>query len=179
MRGASKVILQLHQILRLPHKMNLSSMICVTHEPSFPMRGASKVTFRTHKVLRLPRNSEFKNELEKRPEVPPPLERRFDDMRTENRHLAPAASTTSPIPSRRRSFYEKIQRSALWLSPKIARNAAPVRKSDPPTSPNSVPATQNECRLWSASHMNPSFPMRGASKITVRTRKVLRLPRNS
>ena len=74
--------------------------------------------------------------------------------------------------------------------------------SHPPTSPNTAPTTQNECRQWSASHMKPhfqcveqlkpptnftkccachakwmssmicvtveaSFPMRGASKVTL------------
>ena len=87
-------------------------------------------------------------------------------------------------------------------------------KSHRPTSPNTAPATQNECHQWSASHMKhhfqcaeqqeaasnftkycachtkwmspvicntyeTSFPMRGASKVTIQPHQILRLPRNS
>ena len=95
----------------------------------------------------------------------------------------------------------------------MSRSAAPVTKSHPPTSPNTAPATQNECHQWSASHMKhhfqcaeqqeppsnftkycachakwmssmicvtyeTSFPMRGASKVTLQPHQILRLPRN-
>ena len=86
-------------------------------------------------------------------------------------------------------------------------------KSHRPTSPNTAPATQNECLQWSASHMKhhfqcaeqqeppsnftkycachakwmssmicvtyeTSFPMRGASKVTLQPHQILHLPRN-
>ena len=35
----------------------------------------------------------------------------------------------------------------------MSRTAAPATKSHPPTSPNTAPATQNECHQWSASEM--------------------------
>ena len=55
MRGATRVSVQLHQILRLPRKMNvINDLHCVTYETSFPMRGASKVTLQPHQMLRLP-----------------------------------------------------------------------------------------------------------------------------
>ena len=95
----------------------------------------------------------------------------------------------------------------------MSRSAAPVTKSHPPTSPNTAPATQNECHQWSAAHMKrhfqcveqvkspsnltkccachakwmssmicvtyeTSFPMRGASKVTLQPHQILRLPRN-
>ena len=50
-------------------------------------------------------------------------------------------------------LYWKIQHFALRLSPKMSRNAVPATKSHTPTSPNTVPATQNESHHWSASHM--------------------------
>ena len=110
-------------------------------------------------------------------------------------------------------LYCKIQRFALRLSPKMSRCAAPATKSHPPTSPNTAPATQNQCHQWSASHMKrhfqcaeqvkspfkltkycachakwiaslirvtyeTSFPLRGASKVTVQPHQILRLPRN-
>ena len=39
----------------------------------------------------------------------------------------------------------------------MSRSAAPVTKSHPATSPNTAPATQNECHPWSASHMKRHF----------------------
>ena len=53
MRGVTTVIVQTHQILRLPRKMNL--MILVTHETLFTMRGVATVIVQTHQILRLPR----------------------------------------------------------------------------------------------------------------------------
>ena len=64
-------------------------------------------------------------------------------------------------------LYCKIQHFALRLSPKMSRSAAPATKSHPPTSPNTAPATQNECHHWCASQLRKSFPMRGASKVTL------------
>ena len=76
------------------------------------------------------------------------IRRHSDDnptmIRAWNRHLAPAASETLLVPSWRHILYGKIQHFALRLSPKIARNAAPAKKSHTPTSPNTAPATQNE-----------------------------------
>ena len=48
-------------------------------------------------------------------------------------------------------------------------------KSHPPTSPNTAPATQ-KFMLW-VTGRGTSFPMRGASKVTLQTHQVLRLPR--
>ena len=85
-----------------------------------------------------------------------PIERRFEQIpkmiRPWNRHLAPAASETLLVPSRR-ILYGKIQHFALRLSPRMSPNAAPATKSHTPTSPNTAPATQNESHDWSASHM--------------------------
>ena len=53
MRRATRVTLQLHQILRLPRKMILMVDIC--NSTSFTMRGATRVTLQLHQILRLPR----------------------------------------------------------------------------------------------------------------------------
>ena len=53
MRGATRLILQLHQILRLPRKITL--LIRASHETSCTMRGATGVTIQLHQILRLPR----------------------------------------------------------------------------------------------------------------------------
>ena len=55
MRGATRVSLQLQQVLRLPHKMTLMIDPLVTHETLFAMRGATSVIVQTHQILRLPR----------------------------------------------------------------------------------------------------------------------------
>ena len=144
------------------HAKWMSSMISVTYESSFPMRGASKVSLQPHQILRLPRKMNV-----------------IDDLRH------------------------------IW---KLISNAW-SKSSHPPTSPNTAPATQNECQEWFASHMKAhfqcvepvksppnltkyctchtksmssvicvtyetSFPMRGASQVTLQPHQILRLPRS-
>ena len=101
----------------------------------------------------------------------PPIERRFEDNPTisEDNPTISEDNPTIKSSSRTRRFgdltrpiletilYCKIQHFALRLSPKMSRSAALVTKSHPPTSPNTAPATQNECHQWSASHMKPHF----------------------
>ena len=84
------------------HAKWMSSVICVTHETSFPMRRASKVTVQPHRLLRLPRKV--------------------------NLMIDPGHS---------------------WNVIYNARS----KQSQPRTSPNTAPATQNECHQWSASEM--------------------------
>ena len=112
----------------------------------------------------------------------PPIERRFEDnptiIRTQNRHLAPAASEDLTRPSLGTILYCKIQHFSLRLSPKMSRSAAPVTKSHPPTFRNTAPATQNEYHPLICVTYETSFPMRGASKVTRQPHQILRLPRN-
>ena len=100
-------------------------------------------------------------------------------IRRQNRHLEPAASETIRDPSWTRILYGKIQHSALGLSPKIARNAAPATKSDTPTSPNTAPATKNHSHdSWLILlTFETSFTMRGATRVTLQLHQILRLPR--
>ena len=97
--------LQPHQILHLPHKINVISALR-TYETSFPMRGASQVTLQLHQILRLPHQMNVINDL---------------------RHI--------------------------WIIISNARS----KQNQPGTSPNTAPATQNECHQWSASHMKRHF----------------------
>ena len=132
-----------------------------TFETSFTMRGATRVTVQLHQILRLPRRMNV-----------------VDDLRH------------------------------IW---NVISNAW-SKERHPPTSPNTAPATQNECHQWSASHMKrhfqcaesvkspsnltkycachakckssmicvtyeTSFPMRGARKGTLQPHQILRLPR--
>ena len=181
------------------------------------MRGASKVTLQPHQILRLPRNLEAqdfsRNSLKWFDDNPSIIWRESDDnpsMKSSSRTRR-FGDLTRPILET--ILYCKIQHFALRLSPKMSQSAAPVTKSHPPTSPNTAPATQNECHQWSASHMQrhlqcveqvkspsnltkycachakwmssmicvtyeTSFPMRGASKVTLQPHQILRLPRN-
>ena len=70
------------------------------------MRGATRVSVQLHQILRLPRKMNVINDL---------------------RHIWNVISNA-------------------WS-----------KSSHPPTSPNTAPATQNECHQWSASHMKPHF----------------------
>ena len=104
----------------------------------------------------------------------------FRIIRRYNRYLAPAASETLPVPSRRRILYRKIQHFALRLSLKFSGNAAPTMKSDSPTSLNIAPATKNDSHDWSLSDRDETlFTMRGATLVTVQHHQILSLPRNS
>ena len=49
----TSVVLQLHQILRLPRYMCLG-LILLTYETSFTMRGATKGSLHLYKIMRLP-----------------------------------------------------------------------------------------------------------------------------
>ena len=135
------------------HAKWMSSMICVTYETSFPMRGATSNLTKycaCHENLKLKISADT-------PWMLPPIERRFDD----NPRIKSSSRTrrfgdlTRPILET--ILYCKIQHFASRLFPKMSRSAAPVTKSHPPTSPNTAPATQNECHQWSASNMKPHF----------------------
>ena len=145
------------------HAKWMSSMICVTYETSFPMRGASQVTLQPHQILRLPRNLEAQdfsgyslNASANRKTIRgyPRIIRRYPRIKSSSRTRR-FGDLTRPILET--ILYCKIQHFASRLSPKMSRSAAPVTKSHPPTSPNTAPATQNECHQWSASHMKPHF----------------------
>ena len=107
-------------------------------------------------------------------------------------------------------YYSVLQSSTLYLCPPLLCTAR-RNKSHRPTTPNTAPATQNECHQWSASHMKAhfqcveqvkspsnlikycpchakwmsamicvtyesSFPMRGASQVTLQPHQILHLP---
>ena len=156
MRGATNVTRQVHQILRLPRKMNL--MIDPRHIWNVIYNARSKHSQPPTSPNTAPATKSISSRFQRKlRELLPPIERRFDDhpttIRAWNRHLAPAASETFLVPPWRRILYGKIQHFALRLSIKISPSAAPATKSDTPTSANTAPATQNESHDWSASHM--------------------------
>ena len=105
MRGATNRTPQLHQILRLPRKMNL--MIDPRHIWNVIYNARSKQCQPPTSPNTAPAtksaSSRFQRKLR---ELLPPIERRFDDnptmIRAWNRHLAPAASETFLVPPWRR-----------------------------------------------------------------------------
>ena len=94
MRGATGVILQHHQILRLPRKVTVMTDPCHIYETLFTMRGTTGVILQHHRILRLPRKM---------------------TVMTGPRHIGNVIYNA---------------RNNRW---------------HPPTSPNTAPATQNDC----------------------------------
>ena len=163
MRGATSVIVQTHQILRLPRKMTvmiLSWLILVTYETLFTMRGTTGGILQHHQILRLPRQMILQNF---RNISPKQMKRQFQcttDPRPFREWSEHETVTPQPASQPRLLFtpttsilHWKIQHFALRLSFQISPNTAPATKSDTSTSPNTAPATKNESHDWSLSHI--------------------------
>ena len=88
------------------HEKWISCLILVTHETLFTMRGGTSVIVQTHQILRLPRKMNL-----------------------------------------------IIDPCHTWNAIYNARN----NRWHPPTSPNTAPATKNDCHHWSSSHMKRYF----------------------
>ena len=111
MRGATRVTLQPHQILRLPRKMNLMSwLIRVTYETSFTMRGATNVTRQVHQILRLPRKMNLMID-------PRHIWNVISNVRSKQSH-PPTSPNTAPAT---KSVSSRFQRKHRELLPPIER----------------------------------------------------------
>ena len=123
MRGATSVIVQTHQILRLPRKMILQNFqeICPKQMKRHFQCGTDPSMIRPW------------SEHETVSPQPASQPRLFFEL------------TTS-------IFYWKIQHFALRLSFQISPNTAPATRSDTSTSPNTAPATKCNTHHWSSSH---------------------------
>ena len=132
------------------------------------MRAASKVTFRTHQVLRLPRNSEFKISA-RNPWIASAAKKKPIRRHSEHDPSAIQAWSDHDIvishsPLRRPCSSDLgdvfVLKNTTCRAPAISQNVTKCRachKSHIPTSPNTVPATQNEWHAWSSSHMKHHF----------------------
>ena len=121
MRGATNRTPQLHQILRLPRKMNL--MIDPRHIWNVISNARSKHSQLPTSPNTAPGTKSVSSTFQRKPrELLPPIERRFDDnpttIRAWNRHLAPAASETLPVRPRTRFCIEKYNISRSGYLPK-------------------------------------------------------------
>ena len=194
MRGATCVIVQTHQILRLPRKMTVPNLkeICWKRMKRHFQCAADPRMIRAWS------------------DHDPSMIRPWSDHETVSPQ--PASQPRLPFTPTTSILYWKIQHFALRLSFQISPNTAPATKSDSSTTPNTAPATKNESHDWSLSHMKrylqcaeqqgslskltkycachakwPSwsilfthetlFTMRGVTSVIVQLHQILRLPR--
>ena len=163
MRRAARVTLPLHQILRLPRKMNLmiaprhiwnvtyNARSNSQHPPTSPNTAPATQNDRPKSDRNLLKTAETQFPMRGRSENDPTMIREWSDH--EPVSPQPAAQQRLLFTLARSRFYWKLQRFPLQLSFQISPNAAPATKSNTWTSPNAAPATQNESHDWSASHM--------------------------
>ena len=187
MRGATRVSLQLHQILRLPRKMNLridpahiwnviyhvrrnkrqppkycpchakwiSWLIRLAYETSFTMRGATSVSLQLHQILRLPHKMNLM--------IDPSHIWRFISaliLLTYETSFTMRDATKGSLPLHKilrlpRKMNLMIDPSHIW---NVIYDNARCNKSQPPTPPNTAPATKNESQDWSCSHLKRHLP---------------------
>ena len=144
------------------HAKWMSSMICVTYETSFPMRGASQVTLQPHQILRLPRKMNVINDLRH-------IWNRISNAWSKWSH-PPTSPNTAPA-----TQSECHQWSASHMKPHF-QCAEQVK---PPSNLTKYCACHAK---WMSSMIcvtyATSFPMRGATKVTLQPHQILRLPRN-
>ena len=183
----------------------MSSVVCVTYETSFPMRGASQVTLQPHQILRLPRNLEAQdfsgyslNASANRKTI-----RGYPRISEDNPRIKSSSRTRRfgdlTLPILETILYCKIQHFALRLSPKMSRSAAPATQNEcqhwsashmkphfqcveQVKSPSNLTKYCACHAKWMSSMIcvtyETSFPMRGASEVTLQPHQILRLSRN-
>ena len=103
------------------HAKCMSSLICVTYETSLPMRGASQVTLQPHQIVRRRRYlqaPDFSGNSLNASANRKTIRTHPTTIRTQNRHLAPAASETLLVPSWRRFCIIKYNISRSGYLPK-------------------------------------------------------------
>ena len=163
MRGATSVIVQLHQILRLPWKMNLmidpwhkwnviyNARSNMRHSPNSPNTAPATKNDRPESQRNLLKTDETSFPMRGRSEHDPSMIRPWSDHETVSPQ--PASQPRLPFTPTTSILYWKIQHFALRLSFQISPNTAPATKSDTRTSPNTAPATQNDSHDQSSSQM--------------------------
>ena len=197
MRGATKVILQLQQIMRLPRKMNL--MIDPHHIWKVSYNARSNTSQSSSNFTKYCAcHAKWISWL---------------TVLTYGRSFTMRGATKVIL--QLQQIMRLPRKMNLIIDPHHIWNViynARSNKSHPPTSPNTAPATQNESHHWSASHMKrhlqcaeqqesssnftkycachakwiswlirityeTSFTMRGATRVVLQLHQILRLPR--
>ena len=154
MRGATCVIVQTHQILRLPRKMNLmidpwhkwnviyNARSNMRHSPNSPNTAPATKNDRPKSQRNLLKTDETSFPMRGRSEHDPTMIRAWSDHETVSPQ--PASQPRWPFTPTTSILYWKIQHFALRLSFQISPNTAPATKSDTCTSPNTAPATKSD-----------------------------------
>ena len=163
MRGVTNVIVQTHQILRLPRKMNLMIDPCHTWNATYNARSNKCHCPNSPNTAPATQNDspKFPRNLSKTDETSFPMRGRSDHdpsmirewSENETVRPQPASQPRLPFTPTTSILYWKIQHFALRLSFQISPNTAPATKSDTWTSPSTVPATKSNTHHWSSSHM--------------------------
>ena len=163
MRGVTSVIVQTHQILRLPRKMNLMidpwhkwnviynarSNMC--HSPNSPNTAPATKNDRPKSQRNLLRTDDTSFPMRGRSDHDPTMIRAWSEHETVRPQ--PASQPRLPFTPTTSILYWKMQRLALRLSFQISPNTTPATKSDSWTSPSTAPATKTNTHHWSCSHM--------------------------
>ena len=162
MRGVTSVIVQTHQILRLPRKMNLmidpwhkwnviyNARSNMRHSPNSPNTAPATKNDRPKSQRNLLKTDETSFPMRGRSENDPRMIRPWSEndptmIREWNRQSATRLATeVIPFTPTTSILYWKIQHFALRLSFQISPNTAPATKSDTCTSPNTAPATKSD-----------------------------------
>ena len=186
MRGATCVIVQTHQILRLPRKMNrtidpwhkwnviYNARSNMRHSPNSPNTAPATKNDRPKSQRNLLKTDETSFPMRGRSENDPSMIRPWSEHETVSPQ--PASQPRWPFPPTTSILYWKIQHFALRLSFRISPNTAPATKSDTCTSPNC--ACHEKWISWLILDTNETlFTMRGATCVIVQTHQILRLPR--
>ena len=143
------------------HTEWLTCLILVTYETSFPMRGATGITIQPHQILRLPHR------------MTRMLDRRhiwnvIYNARSNKCHH-PTSPNTAPATQ---------NGSRAWLSSHMKRH---LQCAEQQVSPSNFTKYRACHTKWLACLIvvtyETSFPMRGATGITIQPHQILRLPR--
>ena len=171
MRGATCVIVQTHQILRLPRKMTVPNLkeICWKRMKRHFQCAADPTMIRPWS------------------EHDPSMIRAWSDHETVSPQ--PASQPRLLFTPTTSILYWKLQHFALRLSFQISPNTAPATKSASSTSPNTAPATKSDTDHWSkltkccACHekwhwslIQTHQMLRLPRKVTLQLHQILRLP---
>ena len=164
MRGVTSVIVQLHQILRLPRKMNLmidpwhkwnviyNARSNMRHSPNSPNTAPATKNDRPKSQRNLLKTDETSFPMRGRSEHDPTMIRAWSEHETVSPQ--PASQPRLLFTPTTSILYWKIQHFALRLSFQISPNTAPATKSDTRTSPNTAPATKSD--TWTSRSTAPA-----------------------
>ena len=144
------------------HAKSRSSTICITYATSFPMRGASQVTLQPHQILRLPRKIKVIDDLHHICNV-------ISNAWSKSSH-PPTSPNTAPGTQNQCHRPSASHMKRQFQCAEQVQSASNLTKCCPCHAKSMSPAI---CGTYET-----SFPMHGATKVTLQPHQILRLPRN-